>query len=419
MTDIKMPQLGESVTEGTVARWLKQPGDQVGLYEPILEVTADKVDTEVPSPAAGVLAEIVVPEGQTVKVGTVIARLAGADGRDAKGAGQPAEPPAAADQQAAAPAAAPAMAAAPPAAPRGAPPISPVVAKLAAEHALDLAKIRGTGVGGRVSKQDVLRYLEASSAEQTQAEELVAPTPATVPAPGQPALDGDEEIAPLTPMRRAIAEHMVRSVQSAPHVTTVFEVDLGRVGAHREQMRAALERQGLRLTYTAYFVQAAAQALRAVPQLNGRYSEAGLVLNRRVHIGVAVALDEGLLVPVVRDADERSLAGLARAVGDLSSRARSRRLAADEVQGGTFTITNHGVSGSLFATPIINQPQSAILGVGAIVRRPVVVEQAGIEAIAIRPMCYLSLTFDHRVCDGAAADGFLATIKRFLEEYSG
>ncbi len=428
-TEIKMPQLGESVTEGTIGRWLKQPGDPVAKYEPLLEVVTDKVDTEVPAPIAGTLLEILVPEGETVRVGSVIARLGTADEAPAAEA-TPAE---------AAPAtvAAPAEAGPAEAAPARNTFLSPVVARLLAEHGLDPARVPGTGQGGRVTKQDVLRFLETRDADKAPA----AP-PATLPAPAPPvaapapaprrealpaglapspetdaSLPEDAELVPLTPMRRAIAEHMERSVRTAPHVTTVMEVDLSRVLTHREANRAAFERQGARLTLTPYFVQAVAASLGGTPVLNGSFTERGIVLNRRVHIGVAVALDEGLLVPVVRDADEKTLLGLARAVGDLAERARARRLKPDETQGGTFTITNHGVSGSLFATPIINQPQSAILGVGAVVKRPVVISQGGADAIAIRPICYLSLTFDHRIADGATADTFLAAVKRALETY--
>lgn len=307
--------------------------------------------------------------------------------------------------------------------------MSPVVARLVAEHGLDLAAIPGTGQGGRVTKQDVLRYIEARPAIEPAPETAHAVAEATpglgatpggteASPPAPPPIPDDAEIVPLSPMRRAIAEHMARSVRTAPHVTTVMEVDLGRVLAHREASRAAFERQGVRLTLTPYFVQAAAVALGQVPVLNGSFTEEGIVLNRRIHIGVAVALDEGLLVPVVRDADEKNLLGLARAVNDLAARARSRRLRPDETQGGTFTITNHGVSGSLFATPIINQPQAAILGIGAIVKRPIVISQDGIDAIAIRPLAYLSLTFDHRIADGATADGFLAAVKQALEGYA-
>jgi 2-oxoglutarate dehydrogenase E2 component (dihydrolipoamide succinyltransferase) len=335
--------------------------------------------------------------------------------------------------------------------------ISPVVAQMAAEHGLDLRLISGTGLGGRVSKKDVEHYLallagrSAAGASQPeaprgmgeQALESGTPAGAATPAAQQttpplgsgtgahtatdvasaPAARGtsdsapvpDADLLPLTPMRRAIAEHMERSVRTAPHVTTVMECDMGRALAHRERHRAEFERQGARLTLTAYLVQAIVAGVRAAPILNSTWSEHGIVRHRRAHVGVAVALDAGLLVPVIRNADELSLLGIARALGDLAERARQRRLQPGETQGGTITLTNHGTTGSLLATPIINQPQSAILGVGAVQKRPVVLEHGGIDTIAIRPMCYLSLTFDHRVTDGAVADTFLAAVKGSLE----
>ncbi|MGQ9927436.1 MAG: dihydrolipoamide acetyltransferase family protein [Chloroflexaceae bacterium] len=424
MIEIKMPQLGESVTEGTIGRWLKRPGETVAKYEPLLEVITDKVDTEVPAPEGGTVLEILVDEGETVRVGTVIARIGAPEEAAATGA-QPATSPEPAAPVATQLAAAARPAVAQPAADGTARSgfISPVVARLAAEHSLDLTRISGTGQGGRITKQDVLRYLETRQTEapvaapttpEASPPRVVTAPPAPAPAAATP-LPEDAELLPLTPMRRSIAEHMERSVRTAPHVTTVMEVDLSRVVAHREANKAAFERQGARLTFTPYFVQAAVVGLQRIPVMNGRFTDAGILLNRRIHIGVAVALDEGLLVPVIRDADEKNLLGLTRIVNDLAGRARTRRLAPDETQGGTFTITNHGVSGSLFATPIINQPQAAILGVGAIVKRPVVVTQHGVDAIAIKPMCYLSLTFDHRVADGATADAFLAAVKEALE----
>ncbi len=237
-------------------------------------------------------------------------------------------------------------------------------------------------------------------------------------APSVPQPEAGDEVVPLSPMRRAIAEHMARSVRTAPHVTTVMEVDLGRVVTHRQHMLADFERQGVRLTFTPYFVQASVAALQEVPAVNASYTDDGIRMHRHIHIGVAVAIPDGLLVPVIKDADEKSLLGLARAVNDLAERARNRALQPDETQGGTFTITNHGISGSLFATPIIHQPQAAILGIGAIQKRAVVVSEHGLDAIAIRPMCYLSLSFDHRLIDGATADAFLAAIKRELEAYA-
>jgi 2-oxoglutarate dehydrogenase E2 component (dihydrolipoamide succinyltransferase) len=433
--EIKMPQLGESVVEGTVSKWLKQPGDRVEEYEALLEVMTDKVDTEVPSPQAGVLREIKVPEGETVRVGTLLALLD--DGR------QPAsvEPQAVVASQSSGVSnvehkSSNAF-------------ISPVVARLAAEHNLDLSRLQGSGAGSRVTKQDVLRYLDesrrvkdgnltGSGASVGNAVPAVPPgvIPPTPPLPSQASAPGsaatnlinmpsgplelpeDAELVPISPMRRLIAEHMARSVRTAPHVTTVAEVDLGRIVAHRERHKADFERQGVKLTFTPYFVQAVVVGLRATPIFNGSYTDQGIVIHQRMHIGVAVALDEGLIVPVIRDADEKNLLGLARMVNDLSARARSRRLKPDETQGGTFTVTNHGVSGSLFATPIINQPQSGILGVGAIQKRAVVITQAGVDAIAIRPMCYLSLTFDHRIADGATADAFLIGVKTALESFA-
>jgi len=240
--------------------------------------------------------------------------------------------------------------------------------------------------------------------------------PPAAPAPIE--LPDDAELLPISAMRRSIAEHMVRSRRTAAHVTTVAEVDVSRIVAHRERRKADFERQGVKLTFTPYFVQAGVAGLQAVPIVNASYTDEGIAMHRQIHIGVAVALDEGLIVPVVRDADEKNLLGLARAVNDLADRARGRRLKPDETQGGTFTITNHGVSGSLFAMPIINQPQSAILGIGAIQKRAVVITREGVDAIAIRPMCYLSLTFDHRLIDGATADQFLMALKAFLEGYA-
>jgi 2-oxoisovalerate dehydrogenase E2 component (dihydrolipoyl transacylase) len=430
-TDITMPQLGESVTEGTVGRWLKQPGDAVAKYEPLLEVITDKVDTEVPAPAAGTLAEILVPEGETVRVGTVIARLHTNGDADVR---LPAATPAIVAASASAPPApTPLQRPGAPLQPGGASApaaernsfLSPVVARLVAEHNLDPAQIPGSGQGGRVTKQDVLRFLAEAPAPERggglQPERSAPPIPgaslSSPPPISSPPLPADAELIPLSPMRRAIAEHMERSVRTAPHVTTVMEVDLGRVIAHRNANKATFEGQGVRLTFTPYFMQAVVAGLQAVPVLNSSFTEQGIVQHRRIHIGVAVALDDGLLVPVVRDADEKNLLGLARTVNDLAERARTRRLQPDATHGGTFTITNHGTSGSLFATPIINQPQAAILGVGAIVKRPVVVSQGGVDAIAIAAMCYLSLTFDHRITDGATADAFLAAVKDALEQY--
>ena len=299
--------------------------------------------------------------------------------------------------------------------------VSPVVAKLVAEHAVELADVLGTGMHGRVTKQDVLRYVAARAV----ASETVPAPPVAGPVAAPAA---DEVWQPLTTMRRVIAEHMVQSKRTSPHVTTVFEVDMAAVVRHREAHKDEYARRGVRLTYTPYFVAAAAQALIAEPAMNARYHAAGeqsaIVLNSRVHIGVAVSVDKGLIVPVIRDANERTLTGLARAVHELAEQARSDQLPPDATRGGTFTITNHGVGGSLLGTPILNQPQAGILGVGAIVKRPVV-RAAGAsllpsadDAIVIRPMCYLSLTFDHRVLDGAAADAFMTHVVNRLTNWS-
>lgn len=483
--EFKMPKLGESVTEGTIGRWLKQPGDTLEQYEPMLEVTTDKVDTEVSSPISGTLVEILVPEGDTVDVGVVIARLADASPAASTTANHSAT--SAAPQTAPQKETVPVRTAA-------STMISPAVARLAAEHNVDLRQIAGTGREGRVTKKDVEAFvaqrgaqpavaqtpapsapltriaetdvaiapaaalqqlveagprnqdeayapdaapaapatprIEQAAPAEAQVQPAVLPPVATLGQRGQatvspaprpsslaPALGPDDELVPLSAMRRAIADHLVRSKQTAPHVTTVFEADLSHIVKHREQNKGDFERQGAKLTFTPYFVHACVRALQAVPIVNASFTSDGIVQHHRIHVGVAVAITDGLLVPVVKDADEKSLLGLARSVNDLAERARTRRLQPDDMQSGTFTLTNHGVSGSLFAMPIINQPQSAILGVGAIQKRVVVVSENGFDAMAIRPMCYLSLTFDHRLIDGATADVFVGSVKRTLETY--
>ncbi len=407
---VTMPQLGESVVEGTVARWLKAPGDRVTKLEPLLEINTDKIDTEVPCPADGTLLTVLVEAGRTVRAGTVL-------GYVGKPGEQPAVAPPAAAQAApqAVVAPVPAVAAEPGERPVGRGFVSPVVAKLVAEHGVDLAQVTGTGLHGRVSKQDVLRHVQAAAAVATSAPVVAGEATA------------DEVWQPLTAMRRAIAQHMVQSKRTSPHVTTVFEADMTAVVRHREAHKEEYARRGVRLTYTPYFVAAAAQALRSVPAMNARFHEAGeqsaIVLLGRVHIGVAVSLGDGLIVPVIRDADERTLAGLARAVNDVAEQARRGDLTPAATHGGTFTITNHGVGGSLLGTPILHQPQAGILGVGAIVKRPVVRSRgpsllpSADDAIVIRPMCYLSLTFDHRVLDGAAADAFMTQVVNRLVDW--
>jgi 2-oxoglutarate dehydrogenase E2 component (dihydrolipoamide succinyltransferase) len=435
-TNVIMPQMGESVVEGTVGRWLKSEGDSVEEYEPIVEVETDKVTSEVTASAEGTMLKIYVDEGQTVAAGTVLAVI-GAPDEDVPDA--PASEPVAPAESTAEqrqPAPTPARSESQRSDSgngQGMPHVTPVVARIAAEHDIDVRRIEGSGRGGRVTKKDIMAYIEQGEKEadvpaweRPGTGDLFKPTDdlhqpettavppdhrhAAPPAPGKP---GD--LIPHSTMRRRIAEHMVHSkLQTAPHVTTVFEADMSAVVAHRATHKEDFAQRGVNLTFTAYFVAATAEALRRHPQVNSEWRDDGLLLKPDINIGMAVALDEGLIVPVLHRADELSLAGIARRVNALAQRARANALAPEEVQGGTFTITNHGVAGSLFATPIINQPQAGILGVGAIKKQVVVLEDAG-DAIAVRPMVYLSFTFDHRVLDGASADWFVAEIVDLLE----
>ena len=415
-TPVQMPKLGESVVEGTVFRWLKSPGDPIAKLEPLLEISTDKIDTEIPSPADGTLLEILVREGETVGVGTLLGMIGerGEKENGSRGAGEQGGSTQTESER-----------------PTGRSFISPVVARLAKEHQLNLALLTGTGLNGRITKKDVEAVLNSphvvvqTSVAQTSA--VQSPQPAAIPASAPQSETQDAILHPLTMMRRVIAQHMVHSKQTSAHVTTIFEVDMTAVVLHREQAKQALAEKGVNLTFNPYFIAAAVAGLRAVPYANGKFSEQGILVSRRLHIGIAVATqqqgEDGLLVPVIRDADEKNLAGLARTVNDLAERARKGKLSADEQSGGTFTITNHGVGGSLAGTPIINQPQAAILGIGAIVKRPVVrngnqsLLPSADDAIVIRPMCYLSLSFDHRILDGASADRFLTVVKQTLENW--
>jgi 2-oxoglutarate dehydrogenase dihydrolipoamide succinyltransferase (E2 component) len=428
-TQVLMPQLGESVVEGTLTKWLKAVGDTVKEHEPLIEINTDKVDTEVPSPADGVLLEIMIPEGAVVQAGQLLAWI-GARGEPIP-SGAPAlstaeaikEQPAT-DERALTPGAIAPPSAVTPGRHRELGFISPVVAKIASEHNLDLRQVQGSGQGGRITKKDVLAYLDSRPAPKPVT--LAVPPPATptpLPRPAAPsspapaAIPG--ETLPLTPVRRAIAEHMLFSKHTSPHVTTVMEADLSRVLAHRQANKEHFARDGVNLTFTAYFVAAAVSALKAYPIVNSSWSDEGIRLHRQINIGIAASLgEEGLIVPVIKNADGLSLLGLARIVNDLAQRARARQLQPDDVQGGTFTITNHGVNGSLFATPIINQPQAAILGVGAIQKRAIVVSHETLgDMIAIRPMAYLTLTFDHRLLDGAIGDYFLGKLIETLQNW--
>jgi len=463
-TEIIMPQMGESIAEGTITKWLKKVGDAVKRDEPIFEISTDKVDAEIPSPVAGTLLEIKVPEGATVAINTVV----GVIGEAAeKPAGQAAQPAAAAPAPVPAPAAAapapkptPAPAAAPAAppppaparaaqapAPRPAPTpapsdggqvesieerirrrSSPLVRKIAQEHAIELAEVDGTGIHNRVTKNDILSYLEnrkvaavparATSAAAAAAPELRRAEAAEAAAPRPAILAGErDEIVAMTKIRKITAENMILSKRTSAHVTTVFQVDYTNISRIRQKHKDAfLEKNGVKLTYLPFIFRAAIQALRQFPQVNASIDGDHIVYHKDVHLGMAVALDWGLIVPVIKNADEKSILGLARASQDLAERARTKRLKPEEIQGGTFTVTNPGVFGSLFGTPIIPQPQVAILGVGTIEKRPVVVEdENGQDALGIRTVGYLALSFDHRLIDGADADKFMATVKETLE----
>jgi len=414
-TPIKMPQLGETVVEGTVSRWLKQPGERVERQEIVLEISTDKIDTEIPAPAAGTLLQITASEGQTVRVGTVIGYI-GAPGEavvteqlsvgsEQSSVNSAPSPVTNTESSISNPQS-------PTAKPTGREFVSPVVARMAAEHNLDLDSITGTGLHGRVTKKDVEKYLADNGDKRLEIEEATSPAQSPI-----------SNLQPLSTMRRAIAEHMERSVRTSPHVMALFEADMTAVVRHREAHKAAYAAKGIDLTFTPYFVAAVAEALRANPQVNSSFTAEGLRLHPRIHVGIAVAVPDGLLVPVIRNADELNLAGLSRAVNDLAERARAHRLSPDELQGGTFTVTNHGVSGSLLGTPIINQPQAGILGIGKIEKRPVVrsgghpLLPSADDAIVIRPMCYLSFSFDHRILDGAEADGFVGRVVQVLENW--
>ncbi len=437
MTDVVMPQMGESIVEGTLTKWLKKPGDHVDRDEPLFEISTDKVDTEIPSPAAGTLSEVMVEEGKTVGINTVVARIEenGAGAAAAKPAAQAAQPAAATSPEPAPAAAAvvEAAAPAPPAPPveepapagEAAGPLSPLVRRLARENNIDLSRVKGTGAGGRITKQDVEGYLAqrpAAAAEPVRPQMPPAPAPAAAatvapkpPAPLAPAGPAKTRVEPLSTMRIKIAEHMVLSKRTSAHVTTVHRVDMTAVAQMRERNKSAFQANyGFSLTYLPFITRAAVVALRQFPLLNASLDGNNIIYHNEINIGIAVALENGLIVPVIRGADEKNVLGLQRAVVDLAARARSRQLKPDEVLGGTFSITNFGSFGSLVGTPIINQPQVAILGVGTVDKTPVVIN----DAIAIRSICHLSLSFDHRLVDGALADQFMSKIKQVLEGWT-
>ncbi|HEX4628382.1 MAG TPA: dihydrolipoamide acetyltransferase family protein [Gemmatimonadales bacterium] len=439
--EVLMPQMGESIAEGTLSKWLKKLGDEVKRDEPLFEISTDKVDAEIPAPSAGVLAEIKVQEGQTVPVQTLVAVI-----ETEKGAAQPATP---APAPAATPTAPPAPskpAPVPPAPSRPLPPSTapvvkggdgsdtaeerlrrkstPLVRRIAAEHQVDISTIPGTGFAGRVTKQDLLGFIDRGAPAPAAAPAGAAPRPpAAVPSTGpvvHPTVEAwpGDRVEPFSKIRKITADHMIMSRRTSAHVTSFFEVDYSRIAELRRKHKAAYAERGVNLTYLAFIAKACAENLRTHPVVNAAVSGDTIIYRGDVNVGIAVALDWGLIVPVVKRADELSLGGLARAINDLGERARTKKLSPDEIQRGTFTITNPGVFGSYAGAPIINQPQVAILGVGAIEKRPkVVVLPDGTDTIAIRTMGMVSMSYDHRVVDGADADRFLADVKRALENF--
>ncbi len=450
MIDVVMPQMGESIVEGTLTKWLKKPGERVERDEPLFEISTDKVDTEIPSPAAGTLADVLVAEGQTVGINTVVARI-----NDGAAVAAPAAPviEAAPVAQVAAPAPAPVAAPVPVAAPAAAAlvedagPLSPLVRKMARENNVDLNQVRGTGAGGRITKQDLEAFIAGGAAPAAAPTPVAAYAPPPVqaapppppppvqmavttqpvnvpppppPAPARepmqmPGAAASHKVEPMSMMRQKIAEHMVFSKRTSAHVTTVHKADMTTIVKIRNKMKGQFQAQyGFGLTFLPFIARAVCSALREFPIVNASIDGTNVVYHRDINLGIAVALEGGLIVPVIRNADEKNIVGLQRSIVDLAARARSRQLRPDEIQAGTFTITNFGSFGSLFATPVINQPQVAILGVGAVVKEPVVID----DAIAIRSVAYLGLTFDHRLIDGALGDQFTQKVKSVLENWT-
>lgn len=413
-TNVIMPQMGESIAEGTITKWMKKVGERVERDEPLFEISTDKVDAEIPSPAAGVLTQILVKENETVAINTVVAVV------DGEGAGTAAQPAAPAEPAPEVSSPAPATSQANGAAAEQPPAAesrdvsegedvrtSPLVRRIARENNVDLNAVKGTGLGGRVSKKDILEFIDQRSAP-------AAPAPAAPVAPAPVVFTGAAQIVPMSPIRQKIAEHMVMSKHTSAHVYTVVEAEMTRVVTARERYKQEFEqRNGIKLTFTPFFVRACVEAIKELPIINSSLDGTNIIYKRDVNIGIAVALENGLIVPVIKRADEKNFLGVARSVQDLADRARTKRLSVDDVQGGTFTITNPGSFGGLFGLPIINQPQVAILGVGAIEKRPVVRD----DAIAIRHMVYLSVSYDHRVIDGAVAERFMGKIKNVLENW--
>ena len=448
--DVIMPQMGESIFEGTITKWLKKAGDKIERDEPLFEISTDKVDAEIPSPSAGVLKEIKVNEGQTVPIQTVVAVIDadGAAGSVAPAASAPAKPEAAKPAPAPVKAQAPSVPEAKSASPAVQPPAaangekvrsSPLVRKIAREHNIDVSQVPGTGAGGRVSKHDILNAVEGGAgAVRTSAQvPAVSAVPSAAPArpsapppavggasasavlenavPREKMYFGHYEVQPMSVMRQRIAEHMVLSKRVSPHVYSVDEADMTAIATLRAKMKNKFEEStGTKLTFMPFFVRAAVEALRAFPTVNSSVDGTNIVLHKECNIGIAVALDWGLIVPVIKNAEEKNFLGIARTMNDLAERARAKKLKPEEVAEGTFAITNPGVFGGLFGLPVINQPNVAILGLGAIEKRPVVID----DAIAIRSMVYLTLSYDHRVVDGAVAHQFMAKLKHTLENWT-
>jgi len=429
--DVVMPQMGVSVSEGTITKWLKQEGDPVEADEPLLEISTDKVDTEVPSPASGTVTQILVQEGETVTVGTKLAQIGGTAAAPAEPEPDPVSaPPAVSPPPPAAASLSPQPEAAERPSENGKSFVSPVVARIAAEHSVDPAQIPGTGRGGRVTKQDILAFVAQPSAPAAPAAPpappQAAPSPpppaAASPSPQPQAADG-ESYEPVTAMRRGIADHMRRSLDTAAHVTSAIEVDMSRIVAAREQLKRDYQAAyGVNPTYLAFIARATVDVLRAHPYVNGELRGESIVTRNFVNLGIAVELKDGkgLIVPVIRNAETMNLLGLAKAIADLAARARDKQLLPDDVQGGTFTITNPGGYGTFHGTPVISQPQSGILGTYALVKRPwVVQDELGEDVIAIRPIMNITLTYDHRLVDGAYAGRFLKAMRERLEGWEG
>jgi pyruvate dehydrogenase E2 component (dihydrolipoamide acetyltransferase) len=430
--DVVMPQMGVSVSEGTITKWLKREGEHIESDEPLLEISTDKVDTEVPSPASGTVTQILVEEGATVAVGTKLAQIGGAAGAPAPAVEEEPEPAAPAAEEKPEPEAAQPAAEPEPGVPVQQPSgngkfVSPVVARIAAEHGIDPNAVPGTGRGGRVTKQDILAFVEqggapAPAAAPAAAPSAPAPAPAAQPAPSAPPQAG-ETAEPVTAMRRGIADHMRRSVDTAAHVTSAIEVDMSKVVAAREVLKKEYQAAyGVNPTYLAFIGRATVETLKDYPYVNGELRGDSIVTRNFVNLGIAVELAEGkgLIVPVIRNAETMNLLGIAKGIADLAARARDKKLVPDDVAGGTFTITNPGGYGTFHGTPVINQPQSAILGTYALVKRPwVITDESGNDAIAIKPMMNITLTYDHRLVDGAYAGRFLRDLRARLESWEG